>query len=226
MTGVQTSFDLPDEPIKKPDVPLAPVVRYLGAARLFRPEVNMARAGVEARRAELALQRARFFPDIGLALNATYMVAPSVVGQNSFFAANNFNYFGYGFAVGARWSFDLPTNAARVQQVESRLEETRALERYALGGVGVEVENAYAQTVESRTREEHWDNAEHRARQWIATVESAIDLGTKDERALLEPLRAYVFSRLEHIRALNDLNINMSELARVSGWDTAAPTGT
>lgn len=226
MTGIQTGFDVPDEPLKKPDVPLAPVVRYLGAARLFRPEVNMARAGVEARRAELALQRARFFPDIGLALNASYSVAPSVVAQSNLYAANNFNYFGYGFALGARWSLDLPTNAARVQQVESRLEETRALERYALGGVGVEVENAYATTIEARTREEHWDNAEHRARQWIATIESAIDLGTKDERALMEPLRIYVYARLEHVRALSDLNVDMSELARVSGWDSAAPSGT
>ncbi|HEY2369753.1 MAG TPA: TolC family protein, partial [Polyangiaceae bacterium] len=151
---------------------------------------------------------------------------PSVVGQNNFFAANNFNYFGYGFALGARWSLDIPTNAARVSQAESRLEEVRALERLALGGVGVEVENAHASAIEARTREEHWDQAEHRARQWIATIESAIDLGTKDERALMEPLRAYVFARLEHIRALNDYNINLSELARVSGWDTAAPGGT
>ncbi len=226
LTGIQTNFDIPDEPLKKPDVPLVPVVRYLGAARLFRPEVNQARAGVEARRAELSLQRARYFPDIGLALNAAYNVAPSVVQYNSYFASGNMNWFGYGFALGARWSLDFPTNAARVAQSESRLEEVRALERYALGGVGVEVENAYASALEARTREQHWDDAEHRARQWIATVESAIDLGTKDERALMEPLRAYVYARLEHVRALNDYNVNLSELARVSGWDSAAPGGT
>lgn len=225
MTGVQSNFDVPDVPLKKPDVPLAPVVRYLAAARLFRPDVNLARAGVEARKAELALQRARFFPDIGLALSASYSVAPSIVAQNNFFAANNFNFFGYGIAIGARWSLDLPTNAARVAQSESRLEETRALERLALGGIGVEVENGYASAVEAKTREERWDHAEHLARQWIATVESEIDLGTKDERALIEPLRAYVGARIEHLRSLNDLNVNLSDLARVSGWDSAAPTG-
>ena len=225
MTGVQSDFDVPDVPLKKPDVPLAPVVKYLAAARLFRPEVNEARAGVEARKAELALARARFFPDIGLALSANYTVAPSVVQSNNYFAAGNFNFFGYGIALGARWSLDIPTNQARVEQAESRVEEVRALDRLALGGVGVEVENAYAMTIESRTREEHWDHAEHLARQWIATIESEIDLGTKDERALIEPLRAYVGARLEHIRALNDFNVNQSDLARVSGWDAAAPTG-
>ena len=51
-TGVQTAFDIPDEPLKRPDVAFAPLVRYLAAARIFRPEVNMSRAGVEARKAQ------------------------------------------------------------------------------------------------------------------------------------------------------------------------------
>lgn len=225
LTGIQIGFDVPDVALKKPDTPLAPVVRYLSAARLFRPEVNMARAGVEARRAELALQRARFFPDIGVILNASYSVAPSVVAQNNIFATANLNYFGWGFALGARWSLDFPTNAARVSQSESRLEEVRALERLALGGIGVEVENAYASALEARTREEHWDAAEHMARTWIATIESQIDLGTKDDHALMEPLRSYVYTRSEHLRAMNDANVNLSELARASGWDTSAPKG-
>ena len=34
-TGVQTAFDIPDEPLKRPYMPLGPAVRYLTAARLF-----------------------------------------------------------------------------------------------------------------------------------------------------------------------------------------------
>ncbi len=225
LTGVQKNFDIPDEPLKRPDTPIGPVVSYLAAARLFRPEVNMARAGVAARRGQLALQRARYFPDIGLNLNASYAVAPSIVGQSNAFASNNQNYFGYGFFIGARWSLDLVTNSARVEEVESQVEEARALERLALGGIGVEVEAAYAAVKEANTREQHWDHAEHKAREWIASVQSAIDLGTKDDRALIEPLRSYVYAKLEHTRALMDLNIAMSDLARVTGWDSAAPTG-
>ena len=44
----------------------------------------------------------------------------------------------------------------------------RAMERYALGGVAVEVENAYAVVVEAKGREENWDRAEHRAKRWIS----------------------------------------------------------
>jgi outer membrane protein TolC len=99
------------------------------------------------------------------------------------------------------------------------------MERMALGGIAVEVENAYATAVEADNRERHYDSAEHRAKQWIVTVQDAVELGTKNERDLMEPLRAYVDARVNHVFSLMDLNVAQSELARVSGWDAAAPSG-
>ena len=225
-TGVQTGFDIPDEPLKRPDVVLAPVVRYLSAARLFRPEVSQARAGIAARQAQVDLQRARFFPDFGIGVAGSYAAAPSVTTQNTALSPNPFNHF-YGAAgIGLRWSLDLLPNQARVARTESDLEEARALLRLALGGVAVEVENAYAIVLEAKNREESWMRAEHRAKQWISTVQDAIDLGTKNENSMNEPLRAYINARVSHMYALMDFNVGLSELARTSGWDSAAPTGT
>lgn len=223
LTGVPTAFDIPDEPLKPPETPLGPVVRYLTAARLFRADVNLARSGVVARRAQLDFARAQLFPNIGLGLGFNYNVAPNATAQNTAWIGDPWNGFGAGFAFGVDWGLDILPKTARVNQAESQLEEARALERLALGGVAVEVENAYAVAVEAKTREETWDRAEHRAKRWISMVQDAIDLGTKDERALWEPLRFYVFSRANHVLALMDYNVALSELARVTGWDAAAP---
>ena len=88
----------------------------------------------------------------------------------------------------------------------------------------LEVEKAYADAVEAKAREEAWDKAEHIAKQWISTVQDHIDLGTWDERSLLEPLRSYANARAQHLYALMDYNVAMSSLALASGWDSAAPT--
>ncbi len=225
-TGVPRSFDVPDEPLKRPDTALAPVVRYLSAARLFRPEVNMARAGVETRGAQVDLARARLFPDIGLTLGADYTHAPSAVEQGSnVWFLDPFNHFFVGAALGIKWTMDVLPGIARVAEAEAQLSETRALERLALGGLGVEVERDYAAVVEAKNREEAWDRAEHKAREWLVTVQDAIDLGTQDERALNEPLRVYVNARISHLLALWDYNVTMSQLALSSGWDSAAPSG-
>lgn len=223
ITGVQTDFDVPDEPLERPKTPLGPLLQYLAAARLYRPEVNQARAGVVARSALVDLARARMFPDIGVGIFASYSTAPSAIVQNNAWLLDPFNRFGFGAALGVRWNLDLLPAAARVQQAEAQLEETRALERLALGGIATEVENAYASAVEARKREEAWGKAERRSRQWISLTQDMIDLGTRDDKALIEPLRTYVNARLAHLYALHDSNITMSELARVTGWDAIAP---
>lgn len=223
LTGVQTAFDIPDEPLKRPDTTIGPVVRYLTAARLFRADVNMARAGVQARKAWLEFRRAEMFPNIGLGLNASYSVAPSADPQRAAWIGDPFNRFGASFGFGVEWGLDLLPKNARIRQAESELEEARALERLALGGVAVEVENAYAAVVEAKAREENYDRAEHRSKRWISITQDAIDLGTKDERFLIEPLRAFVFARANHAQALMDLHVTLSELARVTGWDAVAP---
>jgi outer membrane protein TolC len=225
LTGIETSFDIPDEPLKVPDHPLVAVTQYLEAARIFRPDINMARAGVVARKAWVDYNRARLFPDIGLGLGADFISTPSAVPQNNVWSADGFNHFYYFFGFGIRWSLDLLPQAARAQQAESQLEETRALERLALGGAMAEVERAYADAVEAKTREEAWDKAEHLTKQWISITQDHIDLGTWDEAALLEPVRLYGAARINHLQALMDYNVTMSALAQASGWDTAAPSG-
>jgi outer membrane protein, multidrug efflux system len=225
LTGVQENFDVPDEPLKRPDRPLAALAQYLEAARVLRPDVNMARAGVMARRALVELGRAKLFPDLGLGLGADFISTPSAVESNNAYASDPFNHFFYTIAFGARWSLDLLPQAARVKQAESQLEETRSLERLALGNAEFEVEKAYADALEAKGREETWDKAEHIAKQWISIVQDHIDLGTWDESKLLEPLRAYGNARVQHLYALMDYNVTMSNLALASGWDSAAPTG-
>jgi outer membrane protein TolC len=225
LTGVQTAFDIPDEPLKRPEAPIGPVVRYLTAARLFRPDVNLARSGVAARRAQVDFARAQLYPNIGMGLGFSYAVAPSATKQNTAWIGDPFNGFGAAVAFGVEWGLDLLPKNARVNSAESQLEEARAMERYALGGVAVEVENFYAGALEASAREQNWDRAEHRAKRWISSVQDAVDLGTKDERYIVEPLRAYVFARANHVQALMDLNVALSELARVTGWEAAAPPG-
>ena len=56
-------------------------------------------------------------------------------------------------------------------------------------------------------------------------MQDHIDLGTWADDALIAPLRAYANARVQHLTALMDYNIAMSNLALVSGWDSAAPGG-
>ncbi len=223
LTGVPERFDIVDAPLARPDRPLVAIAQYLEAARLLRPDVNAARARVEQRRANVDYSRAKLFPDVNLAMSANYMTTPGAFNQLNVWSTDQFNEFLYGAAIGAQWGLDLLPKAARIDQATAQWDEARSLQEMALGTATYEVEKAYADALEAKTREETLAEEEHGTKHWMAIVKDQIDLGTADEGALLEPLRAYGAARVRHLYALMDYNVTMAGLAAASGWDSAAP---
>jgi outer membrane protein TolC len=223
-TGVDT-LDIPDLPLKPPRHQLGHVTRYLMAARLYRPELAMAHAGMAAREAQVQLARSQLFPDIGIALSAGLGTAPEVADQINPFVSDPGNYFHYGAALAFQWKLDFLPQAARIRFAEAQLEEVRAQERFALGGIGVEVETAYAEVLDWKKRVEAYSKAVGYSRQWLVRVQQGIDVGTVEEKELLEPAKAYALQRFNQMNAIMELDMAMARLAKATGWDAIAPDG-
>lgn len=223
LTGVGEGLDVPDQPLRRMRHPLGPLAQYLTAARLFRPEINMAHAGVLARRAQVELERARFYPDLALGLSASRSYAPEVADQVNPFVRDEANYVRYGFGLVMSWNLDFLPKAARLAQAEAQLEEIRATERYALGGVGVEVETAFAEAIDAGRRLDAYGDATRYARQWLVKVQQGIDVGTFEDEDIVDPAKEYALKRFAQLSATLDFNIAMSKLALATGWDAVAP---
>lgn len=221
LTGVK-NLDVPDKPLGRVHHTLAPLARYLTAARLFRPEINMARAGVVARQAQVRLARARYFPDVGIGLTAKWARAPEVTDQTNPFVLDNGNYLHYGFGLVLRWKLDFLPQTARLAQARAKLEETRATERYALGGVGVEVEQAYAEARSAERRLDAYTRATQYARQWLIKVQQGIDVGTFDDEDIVDPAKAYALHKFSKMSATFDYDMAIAKLALATGWDQIA----
>ena len=227
LTGVEepAPFDVPDEPITAPKKPLVDVVVYLASARLHRAELKMAHAGIEARRAQVDLAKARLYPDVGLALSFGYANAPIIVDQTNPFVVDPGNYLRYGAGVVFKWNLDLLPAAARVHYAEAQLQEIRDTESYALGGVGVEVQTAYATAQDAATRMKSYGEAEQLAKRWIAAVSAAISIGTKEDKEIVDPLRYFLQDRYNHLQAIMDYDVAMSLLSLATGDESFAEYG-
>lgn len=223
LTGVGPTLDVPDEPLRKARHPLGPVSQYLTAARLFRPEINMAHAGIRARRALVSLERARFFPDIAVGLSASRSYAPEVADQLNPFVRDDANYIRYGIGLVMNWKLDFLPRAAQIAQAEAQLEEIRATERFALGGVGLEVETAFAEADDARKRLDALSEAARYARQWLVKVQQGIDVGTYEDQDIVDPAKEYALRRFAQMSATLDYNVALSKLALATGWDAVAP---
>jgi outer membrane protein TolC len=224
-TGM-ADLDVPEVPLREPKHALGPVTRYLAAARLYRPEANMAKAGVAARTAQLHLARANLYPNLGLGLSAGLSTAPLVADQINPFVTDPGNYFHYGAGLVFEWKLDVAPALARIHQAEAQLEEVRAQERMSLVGVGAEVETAYNDVLDWKRKVDAFRTSTKRVRRWLVIVQEGIDVGTMDDKDLLDPARQYALQRFNLLNALMELNMAMCRLAKTTGWDAIAPDGT
>lgn len=202
---------------------LGHLATYLAAARIHRPEVKMARHGLEARTAQVKLAQAQLFPDIGVGLSFGASYAPEVSNQINPYVSDPGNYFRYGLGFVFQWNLDFPAAYARVSQAQAQLKEMVALDRKALGGVAAEVEAAYAEVVDWRKRVDAFLEAEKYARKWLTTIKTSIDVGTTEDKELVDPARRWAENRWSRLNATMEYNLALSKLARVTGWDAVAP---
>ena len=219
LTGVKSGLDIPDVPLERTKHTLGPLANYLTAARLYRPEVNMARAGVVARRAQVRMEEARYFPDLALGLSAKWARAPEITDQVNPFVRDRANYLNYGAALVFKWKLDFLPQTARIAQARSDLEKIRATERFALGGVGVEVEKAFAEAQDAATRLDAYSRAAKYAKQWLIKVQQGIDVGTFEEEDIVDPAKEYALKRFSQMRATFDYNMAVARLGLATGWD-------
>jgi len=224
LTGVVTGLDVPNVPLERLGHHLAPLSRYLSAARVYRPEINMARAGVLAREALMRVERAKLFPDLGLGLSAKVANAGNITDQKNPFVKDTGHGRSVGFGLVLRYKVDFLPQSARLAQAQAQLEEQRATERYALGGVGFEVEQAFREAEDAQTRLEAFARATGYARQWLIQVQQGIDVGTYDDEEIVDPAREYALKKFAQISATLDFNMALARLAQATGWDAIALT--
>ncbi len=219
LTGGGDEADIADAPLQQNSHRLGPLAHYLSAARLYRPEVNMARAGVMAREAQARIERAKYFPDLALGLNFGYSAAPLVDDQKNPFVKDNANYLYYGAALVFKYKLDFLPQSARLAQANAQLEEQRATERYALGGVGTEVEQAFREAEDAARRLDAYSRAASYAKQWLVQIQEGIDVGTYDDQDVVDPAKEYATKRFLQMNATFDYNVALAKLAQATGWD-------
>lgn len=222
LVGIREPFEVADIPLPRPRHRLAPLSYYLTVARIHRPEVNMARAGILARQAQLDVERAKYFPDIGAMFNFSWSQAPEVTDQRNPFVRDPGNFLLFGAGIGMKWKLDFFAQQTRVSQAEARLQEVQATERFALGGIATEVEKAYLEAVDAEQQLNAYAEAAGYARRWLVIVQQGIDIGAYEENELVGPAKEYAMKRFSEMNATFEYNVALGRLAQVTGFAPVA----
>lgn len=219
LTGISGEWDVLDQPLRKMPHILGPLARYLEAARLHRPEINMVKAGLVARNALLDLERAKYFPDLGVGISGRLSRTPEFTDQRNPFSYDPANQTWFGAGLVLRWKLDFLPQSARVARAEAELEEMRAVERFALGGIAVEVEKAFAEAKDAETRLMAFARATGYAKKWLIQVQQGSEMGLTEADEMVEPAKEYALKKYAEMNAVYELNVALAALSLATGWD-------
>lgn len=218
-----SDLQIPGDPLAPPTHELRPIAVYQEVSEGARPELAQARAGLEAREGQTRLAESNFFPDIGIGLSVGVAAAPDIDDQLNPFTNDPANYFHYGAALVFQWSLDFLPKVAQLRQAKARETEMSATVDYATAGVSTEIQLAYADVVQFQKQRDAYQRSVQSAKKWLIQVQSGIDVGTIEDKELLEPAKAYALGRFNVLNATMELDLAMARLARASGWDAIAP---
>ncbi|MGZ3439526.1 MAG: TolC family protein [Polyangia bacterium] len=208
--------DIDDSELEVADTGAVPLAFYEDAARTHRPEARMLAAGMHAASANRALQLANLMPDFGLAVSFTYAYAQSVDDpQNGFM--NHPNALGAGLSLVMRYNLDVPERLANRAKAVADARMATERRQQALGGIYIEIENAWLDARAARRRSELLAHSEKVARGWYNSVDQNLKVGVAESRDLVDAARNFFELRMRHLQSIMDVNMATATLKQAAG---------
>lgn len=190
-----------------------------------RPEAHMARAGVEARKAQEKLARAAFLPDLGLAVGVGFAVSNAVDrDMNRLYYQDSFNYSRITAALAMRWRWDFHNTAFDLQRARAELRAQEYQREAAELFLGQDVSTAYQDVVEASHRIGLSTRATELSWQLVVSLEQRDMVGGGDAEKLLRALTNWYKRRFAQIEAIHAHNEAVAKLARATGIPLLAPS--
>jgi outer membrane protein TolC len=226
LTGIGSEVRIELEPIDSEVPPLQPLEWYLEAARRLRPEVQLSLAAIRAAEALVDVGRSELVPDLAVGVFYSLRNAPLVDDQRSQFTRDPWNGVGLGYGLVYDWDLGIGVRLAQIRQGRADVEQARAMRRYALSGVGYEVEGAFVRAIEDARIFELRARALELSRGWLDSSRDAFSRGETNSDELSDALNIWLGTEQGYLEALARLHQGRAELERAAGLEPFAARAT
>ena len=105
-------------------------------------------------------------------------------------------------------------NLSKAKADERMLTQRR---RQALGGISIEIENAWLEARAARRRSDLLAHSEKVARGWYNAVDQNLQVGVAESRDLVDAARNFFELRMRHLQSIMDVNMATTVLKQAAG---------
>jgi outer membrane protein len=219
LTGVDMKSDLTvaDERIEPVPFPQVDLAELQARALQDRPEMLQLEAGLRARRALVAAKKADRLPDIYAGVIGQANYASQRDRLDNPYVQDIYNGYGVTPVVGVRWDTVFGAASARVDQAQAELEALNHKKAFAVLGIPFEVGEAYANAEANFAAQRELAEGAAAARRWMVASLADFSAGLEGADKVAEAIRNYALTQTDYLRTINDYNMNVAQLARLTG---------
>jgi len=215
--GLQSDLQVADsriEPVAFPQIDLADLQ---ARALQDRPEMEQLEAGLRARRALVAAKKADRMPDVYAGVIGQFNYASQRERLDNPYLNDPFNGGGLTPVVGMKWDSVFGVANARVNQAQAELEALNHKKAFAVAGIPFEVGEAYANARANHDAQRDLAEGAAAARRWMVATLADFSAGIESADRVAEAIKNYVLTQTEYLRTVNDYNMNVAQLSRLTG---------
>lgn len=215
--GLKSDLTVADDRIEPVAFPQLELAELQSRALLDRPEMQQLEAGLRARRALVAAKKADRMPDVYAGVIGQFNYASQRDRLDNPYINDPFNGGGLTPIVGVKWDTVFGVASARVNQAQSELEAINHKKAFAVAGIPFEVGEAYAHAKANYDSQLALSEGSSAARRWMVASLADFSAGVETADKVADALKNYVLTQTEYLRTVNDYNMNVAQLARLTG---------
>ena len=216
-TGLKADLTVAEarvEPVPFPQIDLA---EFQSRALQERPEMQQLEAGLRARRALVAAKKADRMPDVYAGVIGQFNYASQRDRLDNPYITDRFNGGGLTPVVGVKWDSVFGATSARVNQAQAELEALNHKKAFAVAGIPFEVGEAYANARANHDAQRDLAEGAAAARRWMVAALADFSAGLESADEVADAIKNYALAQTEYLRTINDYNMNVAQLARLTG---------
>ena len=215
--GLKADLTVADDRIEPVAFPQIDLSEFQARALQDRPEMQQLEAGLRARRALVSAKKADRMPDVYAGVIGQFNYASQRERLDNPYLNDPFNGGGLTPVVGVKWDTVFGVASARVNQAQADLDALNHKKAFALAGIPYEVSEAYANAQANFDSQRDLAEGAAAARRWMVASLADFSAGIESADKVADAIKSYVLTQTEYLRTINDYNMNVAQLARLTG---------
>jgi outer membrane protein len=216
-TGTEAVLEVAEDSLEPVPLPEATLKDYQSKAIGGRPEMAQLEAGFRARRALVEAKKAEMYPDIYAGIVGTLSYASRRDELKNPYVYDPFNSVAATPVLGMRWDVVLDVVPAHVAQAQAEMEALNFKHQSAMIGIPLEVSEAYTQMQSLYRGQQELAKGAAAARRWMVSSYADFSAGLEKADKVAEALKTYALTQAEYLQTVNDYNLVVARLSRVTG---------